>query len=987
MKLRYVFLIMMMCVVSAFAADITVTDADIPNDAVVNWTADNTYFLDGRVFVNPGATLNIEAGTVIKGRQGTGEDASVLVVARGGVINAIGTADAPIIFTSELDDVNDPVDVAFDAVELWGGLIILGAAPINATGGENNIEGIPAEERGMYGGTDSEDNSGTLKYVSIRHGGIEIGEGNEINGLTMGGVGSGTTIEYVEVFSNKDDGFEWFGGTVNCKHLISAFCRDDAFDIDEGLNSKMQYLFAIQGETTGDHCGEHDGAPDSALENEPKAYVEVYNATYLGGGMASQSEGTRIFRLRENWGGEYKNSIFGDYNGYGVTAENKYSPTDVKDRMEAGEVILANNIWFNLSAGVDLSVVAKSGETWTSDHLAVMDNITADPELQGISRTQDGGLDPRPATGGVAYQDLAAYPEDGFFEAVDYKGAFGEDNWAKGWTALYSYGILGESDAAPAAVAPIAITDEHIGDGAVFNAYAENDYLLDGRVFVNPGATLNIEAGTVIKGRQGTGEDASVLVVARGGVINAIGTADAPIIFTSELDDVNDPVDVAFDAVELWGGLIILGAAPINATGGENNIEGIPAEERGMYGGTDSEDNSGTLKYVSIRHGGIEIGEGNEINGLTMGGVGSGTTIEYVEVFSNKDDGFEWFGGTVNCKHLISAFCRDDAFDIDEGLNSKMQYLFAIQGETTGDHCGEHDGAPDSALENEPKAYVEVYNATYLGGGMASQSEGTRIFRLRENWGGEYKNSIFGDYNGYGVTAENKYSPTDVKDRMEAGEVILANNIWFNLSAGSTWDKVAKDGETWTAEHLEANNNLYEDPQLVGISRTQDGTLDPRPALNGPAQANLIAYPEDGFFEAVDYKGAFGTDNWAQGWTALYSYGILSESQDTPGDYVEEGAVETVDAGFVPTTFELGQNYPNPFNPETQIRFALPNRVHVSLDVYNALGQKVASLVNGMRDAGQYTITWNAAQLQSGMYVYQLNAGSNVITKKMLLTK
>jgi len=247
-----------------------------------------------------------------------------------------------------------------------------------------------------------------------------------------------------------------------------------------------------------------------------------------------------------------------------------------------------------------------------------------------------------------------------FADNVNYVGAFGPTNWAKGWTALDSYGILAADKVAGGVV---EVTDADIPDGAKVYWTADNTYLLKGRVFVNPGAELYIQAGTVIKGAAGTGESASVLVVARGGKIFAEGRADAPIIFTGEADDVTNPMDIEYNAAELWGGIIILGAAPTNK--GENNIEGIPDEPRALYGGDDVNDNSGVLRYVSIRHGGIEIGEGNEINGLTMGGVGAGTTIEYVEVFSNKDDGFEWFGGTVNCKHLIAAFCRDDSYDMD----------------------------------------------------------------------------------------------------------------------------------------------------------------------------------------------------------------------------------------------------------------------------------------------------------------------------------
>ncbi len=943
--------------VSAQAAEVTVADADLSEGDNVTWTADNTYLLDGRVFVDSGATLTIEPGVVVRGKSGTGEEASVLVVARGAKIYAEGTKDKPIIFTAENDDITDPSDIEFTTAETWGGLIVLGAATINGgTDGENYIEGIPNEPRALYGGDNDDDNSGVIKYVSIRHAGIEIGEGNEINGLTMGGVGRGTTIEYVEVISNKDDGFEWFGGTVNGKHLIAAFCRDDAFDIDEGYRGNLQFLFAIQSSTTGDHCGEHDGAPKTNTNATPKTYPVIYNATYLGSGQDGTSDGTRVFRMREAFGGEYKNSIFGDYDGYGVTVEDEYDP-DARDRMADGELLIENNIWFNLAAGSEWTDVAKEGETWTSDYLADSENGNTyeDPQLNGISRTAEGELDPRPAADGPAYNNVAAVPENGFFDPVDYKGAFGPNNWAIGWTALDHYGILDNASE------EVTVTDTDISEGDFVVWNSNNTYLLDGRVFVDSGAVLTIEPGTVIRGKSGTGEEASVLVVARGAKIYAEGTKDKPIIFTAENDDITDPSDIEFTTAETWGGLIVLGAATINGgTDGENYIEGIPNEPRALYGGDNDDDNSGVIKYVSIRHAGIEIGEGNEINGLTMGGVGRGTTIEYVEVISNKDDGFEWFGGTVNGKHLIAAFCRDDAFDIDEGYRGNLQFLFAIQSSTTGDHCGEHDGAPKTNTNATPKTYPVIYNATYLGSGQDGTSDGTRVFRMREAFGGEYKNSIFGDYDGYGVTVEDEYDP-DARDRMADGELLIENNIWFNLAAGSEWTDVAKEGETWTSDYLadSENGNTYEDPQLNSISREADGGLDPRPTSDGPAYDNLAAIPVDGFFEDVDYKGAFGSENWAAGWTALAHYGILGDES--------------------PITHRITSRTASKFHlaaitkgADISIQYNVPKSESITLSLYNVAGAKIMDLVNGNVHAGAYSVQLKKNLLSGGLYIARL---------------
>ncbi len=224
------------------------------------WTSDEVYELAGRITVLDGATLTIEPGTIIKGQAGTGANATALLVARGGKLMAEGTASAPIIFTSVADEIT-PEDVAAgdftspnldpDINGLWGGVIVLGKAKISAQNEDQDatevqIEGIPtSDENGLYGGNDDADNSGSIKYISIRHGGTNIGAGNEINGLTLGGVGTGTTIEYVEVVANQDDGVEWFGGTVDVSKVLVWNPGDDGLDTDQAWNGTCSDFIVI----------------------------------------------------------------------------------------------------------------------------------------------------------------------------------------------------------------------------------------------------------------------------------------------------------------------------------------------------------------------------------------------------------------------------------------------------------------------------------------------------------------------------------------------------------------------------------------------------------------------------------------------------------------------------------------------------------------------------------------------------------------------
>ena len=198
MKTKTLLLFFYLFTLISYAQNDAIRINDNVGSGDVYWTANNTYYLDGNVFVNAGTTLYIEPGTVIKGSPGVGEESSFLCVARDGMIIAEGTPDAPIIFTFEADPLDGSVPLETNGQ--WGGLLILGNASLNSTPGESAIEGIPTGEiRGLYGGTNDEDSSGILSYISIRHGGTEIGAGNEINGLTLGGVGSGTTINNILV--------------------------------------------------------------------------------------------------------------------------------------------------------------------------------------------------------------------------------------------------------------------------------------------------------------------------------------------------------------------------------------------------------------------------------------------------------------------------------------------------------------------------------------------------------------------------------------------------------------------------------------------------------------------------------------------------------------------------------------------------------------------------------------------------------------------
>ncbi len=255
------------------------------------WTSNNIYILSGKVIVDDGTTLTIEAGTIIKGKEGTGSLSSALIVARGGKLMAQGTSAKPIIMTSEKDNIEvgemAGTNLSISDNGLWGGLIVLGKAKGSFTGDvtEVQIEGIPAGDSwGLYGGDDDTDNSGILQYISIRHGGTSIATGNDINGLTLGAVGSETIIENIEVVANFDDGVEFFGGAVSPKNLLVWACGDDGLDIDQAYSGTITNSMVILGGTS-DHALEIDGP-----EGSYNAQFTLNNITLKGDATTSKGE-------------------------------------------------------------------------------------------------------------------------------------------------------------------------------------------------------------------------------------------------------------------------------------------------------------------------------------------------------------------------------------------------------------------------------------------------------------------------------------------------------------------------------------------------------------------------------------------------------------------------------------------------------------------------------------------------------------------------
>src|SRR5688500_11978343 len=253
-------------------------------DGTENWTSNFYYVLRGAVFVPEGATLNIAAGTKVIGESGS---VGTLIVLRGGRLNAIGTREQPIVFTSDQP-------IGSRARGDWGGLIINGRAPVNVEGGE----GVGEADTGVYGGNDPNDNSGSLRYVRIEFAGVEFSPDNELNGIAFQGVGRGGSYEFIQVHMNRDDALEWFGGTADIKYAVASNAADDSFDWTFGWSGRAQFIAITQ---RGDDADNGIEADNNEFNNNllPRSNPQIYNITLCGDPDRNEGgEGPRAANLR-----------------------------------------------------------------------------------------------------------------------------------------------------------------------------------------------------------------------------------------------------------------------------------------------------------------------------------------------------------------------------------------------------------------------------------------------------------------------------------------------------------------------------------------------------------------------------------------------------------------------------------------------------------------------------------------------------------------
>jgi hypothetical protein len=507
---------------------------------------------------------------------------------------------------------------------------------------------------------------------------------------------------------------------------------------------------------------------------------------------------------------------------------------------------------------------------------------------------------------------------------------------------------------------------------------SDNFYLLQGFVYVLDGATLTIDSGTVIKGDHTfTG---SALIIRQGAKIYANGTKNKPIVFTSD-----QPAGSRVRGD--WGGVILCGKAPINPTGGTAMIEGGPYAP---YGGTDAADNSGILRYVRIEWAGYPFQPNKEINGLTFGGVGSGTTVEHVQVSYSNDDSFEWFGGTVNAKYLIAYRGLDDEFDTDFGWSGMNQFLVGLRDSAVADISGSNGFESDNdatGSDNSPFTHGIMCNASLFGPKAIMTNPVNPLFKramhIRRNSKLCVYNSIFVGW-PIGLMIDGK---TTTWVNAQNNELQIENCIMSGMTS-SKFFAVGSGGWTDAADSIAgianvrtwykttaSNNDTLATNDLMGITDPFNYInpdflpLGSSPVLGHGSFTNTRL--QDAFFTPVTYAGAFGTEDWTNGWANW-------DPQNTV--YTTTSSINEIsDPGFA-----VESNVPNPFSGNTTIYFSAKINSHIKIEIYDVTGKNIATIFNQDVQKNNYKVEWNASAYPKGIYFAKISSDMGYKTLKMI---
>ncbi|MGQ9917556.1 MAG: hypothetical protein ACUVS7_09090 [Bryobacteraceae bacterium] len=393
-------------------------------------TNDKLYRLNGLVFVRNGATLTIDPGTVIIGQPGS-EPPSALIITRNGKIVAEGTRSRPIIMTSALA----PGERRRGD---WGGLILLGRAPVNVEGGEFTIEGLPASEDSRYGGTNPEHDCGRLRYLRVEYAGSTFAPNNEVNAITWGGCGTKTVAEFLQTSYGLDDAFEFFGGTMNARYLIGGLAADDFLDWQLGYTGNIQFgIFYQDPDNPGNRGIEADNS-EFDQGASPLSKPTVFNVTFIGSGQPGfdESNSPGIY-LRRGSGGIVNNAIVTRFNSAGLHIDGSAAVAQIDNgNTQMNGILLWNN---NIGANGDATIEGQVREGASTEFAKGgrgqgRQFLVADPMLRRPFEVNDPDF--RPMNESVVFRaNWIQPPDNGFFDqSARFLGGAGENKWWEEWT-------------------------------------------------------------------------------------------------------------------------------------------------------------------------------------------------------------------------------------------------------------------------------------------------------------------------------------------------------------------------------------------------------------------------------------------------------------------------------------------------------------------------------------------------------------------------
>jgi hypothetical protein len=492
------------------------------------------------------------------------------------------------------------------------------------------------------------------------------------------------------------------------------------------------------------------------------------------------------------------------------------------------------------------------------------------------------------------------------------------------------------------------------------NWSADTIYMLKGKVYVKSGGTLNIEAGTIVKGDKST--PGSALIITRGAKIYAMGEATRPIVFTSSETPGNR-------AMGDWGGIAIAGNARVNVPGGIGTFEGgnlanpDGTTSDGQYGGLNDLDNSGELRYVRIEYAGFAYAPNSELNSLTMGGVGSGTKISYVQCSYGLDDAFEWFGGNVDADHLIAFRGNDDDFDTDFGHSGKVQFGVCMRDTLVADAVSgamafesDNDGGGSA---NGPKTSTIFSNMTLVGPRFTPTTSFDPNFRrgahIRRNSEMSLFNSVvMGWPVGIKIDGDSCHRNADSAFLRVKNTVIAGCPTVLDSAAGSTpWGITP-----WYYTTGWGNENYANNTDLMLANPFNYSSPDFRPSTGSPLLSGA-AFSDSKLagFTSVAYRGAFGATDWTAGWanfrpdTSAYLNGLTGPN-----------SVNQLTASELSITM-----YPNPAQQSASLYFTLNKAGSVSVTVTDLNGKLMYRHTDKL-SAGSQELTLNTSSWSNGMY-------------------